>query len=56
MLVGRVAMVADSSTEVDRGDHGPLAEYNARVEAGRLRDDEHQRSELRSELALRATR
>ena len=24
--------------------HGPIAEYDARVESGRLRDDEHQRS------------
>lgn len=23
--------------------HGPMAEYDARVESGRLRDDEHQR-------------
>ena len=56
MLMGRDVMVLDPSTEIDRGDHGPLAEYNARVEAGSLRDDEHQRSELRSDLTSRITR
>lgn len=50
VMVSRDTTVLDPSTEVDRADHGPLAEYGARVEAGRLRDDEHQRSELPSEL------
>ena len=30
-------------TEWLESHHGPIAEYNARVESGRLRDDEHQR-------------
>lgn len=29
-------------------DHGPLAEYNSRVQSGRLRDDEHQRGLIQS--------
>ncbi|KAH4264437.1 hypothetical protein HBI04_080160 [Parastagonospora nodorum] len=28
--------------------HGPMAEYDARVESGRLRDDEHQRSIIKN--------
>ncbi|EOA83763.1 uncharacterized protein SETTUDRAFT_164195 [Exserohilum turcica Et28A] len=30
------------------GTHGPMAEYNVRVQSGRLRDDEHQRNIIRS--------
>jgi hypothetical protein len=33
----------DSTHDADRV-HGPMNEYDARVESGRLRDDEHQRS------------
>ena len=33
---------------VETKDHGPMDEYDARVEAGRIRDDEHQRG--RSDL------
>lgn len=30
---------------VNPDDRGPIQEYDARVESGRLRDDEHQRGE-----------
>ncbi|EKG17185.1 ATPase AFG1-like protein [Macrophomina phaseolina MS6] len=36
-------------------EHGPMAEYNARVEAGRLRDDEHQRAIIENLQALHIT-
>lgn len=36
-------MSIDSTDDPERV-HGPMAEYDARVESGRLRDDEHQRS------------
>ncbi|KAF4534573.1 Mitochondrial ATPAse [Lasiodiplodia theobromae] len=35
-----------------RYDHGPIAEYNSRVESGRLRDDEHQRGIIDNLQAL----
>ncbi|KXT15657.1 hypothetical protein AC579_6125 [Pseudocercospora musae] len=31
-------------SEVKQSSHGPIAEYDRRVESGRLRDDEHQRT------------
>jgi hypothetical protein len=37
------------STHDEERVHGPMAEYDARVESGRLRDDEHQRSRTRHE-------
>ncbi|KAF2124991.1 hypothetical protein P153DRAFT_300548 [Dothidotthia symphoricarpi CBS 119687] len=32
--------------------HGPMAEYDARVESGRLRDDEHQRGMADDDMAM----
>ncbi|KAH7382531.1 AFG1-like ATPase-domain-containing protein [Phaeosphaeria sp. MPI-PUGE-AT-0046c] len=37
----------DSTDDPDKT-HGPIAEYDARVEGGRLRDDEHQRSIIKN--------
>lgn len=36
-------MDTDSTADADKI-HGPMNEYDARVESGRLRDDQHQRS------------
>lgn len=36
-------MVVAVGEEKGTDTHGPMAEYEARVESGRLRDDEHQR-------------
>ncbi|KAL1620689.1 ATPase [Diplodia seriata] len=36
-------------------EHGPIAEYNSRVESGRLRDDEHQRGIIDNLQALHVT-
>lgn len=35
-------MILDSIHDPTRS-HGPMDEYDARVESGRLRDDDHQR-------------
>lgn len=37
------ALIGTDSPDPERS-HGPIAEYDARVDSGRLRDDEHQRS------------
>ncbi|EFQ91945.1 hypothetical protein PTT_11050 [Pyrenophora teres f. teres 0-1] len=38
----------DDTPEEQETTHGPMAEYDARVEAGRLRDDEHQRGIIKN--------
>ncbi|KAL5119438.1 palmitoyltransferase akr1 [Pleosporales sp. CAS-2024a] len=40
-------MSPDSTADADRV-HGPMTEYDARVESGRLKDDEHQRSIIKN--------
>ncbi|RDL39884.1 putative AFG1-ATPase family protein [Venustampulla echinocandica] len=37
-----------TAQNVNRQDHGPMQEYEKRVESGRLRDDEHQRGIIQS--------
>ncbi|CAE7174986.1 ATPase AFG1 protein [Pyrenophora teres f. teres] len=38
----------NNTPEEQETTHGPMAEYDARVEAGRLRDDEHQRGIIKN--------
>ncbi|KAJ4370878.1 palmitoyltransferase akr1 [Didymella sp. IMI 355093] len=42
------AQVAQEYSPDPARTHGPIAEYDARVESGRLRDDEHQRSIIKN--------
>ncbi|KAF2850472.1 hypothetical protein T440DRAFT_89351 [Plenodomus tracheiphilus IPT5] len=43
------AQVAQESVQEEVNEtHGPMAEYDARVESGRLRDDEHQRNIIKN--------
>jgi len=45
---GYAQAAREYATEDPERTHGPMAEYDARVESGRLRDDEHQRNIIRN--------